>query len=608
MTRTLIALVLAIGCSSGGKGKPVLTPDAAPEEDAAPVVTDTARRDSAPDLAADVASFPRRPSCTAVTTPLKNGDFEMPPEGTTIPGWTMERTGAGTVGWELVSGFAGSSGIGFRVPDDRSGSGAVARQTLALDPFTSYTLRARIAADAIRPRGDGVLLFLVTARNGDRTWSIGPRKQDRTDLDYGTYSMEFATGAQGQVDIELRTSAAGHYLVDEIILGCNERAQRFEGKSLVLTLYDDQVTAGTPPNIDAVVANLDRVVGAYADLTGVTPSAARISSFPLRFAVITEARGDPALWNTGVTPAQWAAAGFVPSSLSAALARNFDRPAWIFDDDFAELAFYYALETLDLRVGTNDTTDRGTGYRMRLEQRYKDNFQPGRCADGGGLVFKDLLIRDQIGWEPFKATFRALAALPAASVPASRWERLKRFHDKLAELSGKDIWAMFTPQDRAALEAHYNVPALETPRRVGELPLATLAASLATAEWESAMVGRDRPTRNRLGNDCPMITAAGPQATGLFAYPFSQYVFRLNKTWKRLTAGYTLQAGQMGSVVFIVRGDGRELHRSLVVKDSMARPLDVDVTGVDRLELLVTDGGDGNAADYGLWLDPRVTR
>jgi hypothetical protein len=591
--RLWLAVVLA-GCGSSPAA-----PDAGPA-DALPA---DAPPDAAPDLAPDAP--PRQPACVTVAAPVRNGDFEMPPDvALTIPGWTVERTGLATATWEPVSGYAGSGALSFTVPE---GGGVVARQRLALEPYTSYSLRARISADGIRPRGDGVLLFLMTVRNGDRTWSIGPRKGDRTDLDYGLYTMDFITAAQGQVDLELRTAAGGHYLIDDIVLDCNDRAQRFETPSLVVTLYDDQVQTAMPIAVAPVLANVDRAVHAYADLTGVA-IVGRLSSFPLRYAVVTEPRGDPSLWNAGVSAAQWASAGFVPAMMTTSLARNFDRPAWIFDDDFAELPFSYALETLALRVGTNDVTDLGRAYRTRLEQRYRDSFQPGRCADAAGLVYKDLLISDQIGWEPFKATFRALAALPAAAIPASRWERLKLFHDKLAELSGKDVWAMFTPQDRAALEAHYNVPPVELPRRLADLPAATLTASLATAEWESATVGRDRPTRNRLGNDCPMITAAGPAPVGLFAHAFSQYVFRLDRSWKRFTASYALQAQQMGSVVFLVRGDGRELHRSPLIKDSTPRPLDVDVSTVDRLELLVTDNADGNPADVGLWLSPQVTR
>ena len=191
----------------------------------------------------------------------------------------------------------------------------------------------------------------MTVRTGDRTWTIGPRKGDYTDFDYFGSAMDFTTGAQGMAVLELRTAAAGHYLIDEIALSCNDRAQRFETESLVVTLYDDQVQTATPAAVAPVLAQRGRAIHAYADLTGV-PIVGRLSSFPLRYAVATETRGDPSLWNAGISAAQWALPGFVPAMMTTSLARNFDRPAWIFDDDFAELPFAYALETLGLRVGT----------------------------------------------------------------------------------------------------------------------------------------------------------------------------------------------------------------------------------------------------------------
>jgi hypothetical protein len=569
------------------------------------VVRDLAAEDgAAPDAGVDVVVYPRRPACTSEPK-LENGDFEKPGTMAMIPGWQVQTTGGATVTWEPVSGYAGTGGAALRVSD--TGGEAVLRQSLVLEPYTAYTVRARFAGDGFRPRGDGPLLLALTVRGAERTWSTGPRKQDRTDFDYQSQGMDFATGAQGQVDIELRTAASGHFLVDEVTVACNGRAQRFDGQRVRLTVYDDQVATATPPALDAVVASLDKVVDAVAGLTGDDAPATR-AAFAFRTAALSDTRGEPALW-TGVPTAMfWAAPRYVPGGLVAALARNFDRPAWTFDDDFAELAVYYALETLDLRIGTMDDTDSGRNYRVRLQQRYQAARKPGSCADASVLVYKDVLLRDLIGWEPFKAAFRALRAQPPTPLPSTRWGRIRLFHDKLAQLAGVDVWAMFGAEDAAALADHYDVAPPPAPRRLADLPVAMTSAALADSEWESATVGRDRPSRNRLPSDCPMVTSAGRQPAGLYGYAFSQYVFRLGKAWTKLTTGYALQAEQMGSVLFIVRGDGKELFRSMLVKDATPLSAEVAVAGVDRLELIVTDGGDGNVFDAGLWLDPRLSR
>lgn len=71
--------------------------------------------------------------------------------------------------------------------------------------------------------------------------------------------------------------------------------------------------------------------------------------------------------------------------------------------------------------------------------------------------------------------------------------------------------------------------------------------------------------------------------------------------------GLDEEVGDQGSVVFEVYGDGTLLATSgLVFATDEAFPLMADVDGVDRLELVVTRGGDGNAFDHADWGDARL--
>jgi len=60
-----------------------------------------------------------------------------------------------------------------------------------------------------------------------------------------------------------------------------------------------------------------------------------------------------------------------------------------------------------------------------------------------------------------------------------------------------------------------------------------------------------------------------------------------------------------GSVVYVVKGDGIELFRSSVIQ-ALVPPArySVNVKGVRRLELLITDAGDGIAYDEAYWIEP----
>jgi len=96
--------------------------------------------------------------------------------------------------------------------------------------------------------------------------------------------------------------------------------------------------------------------------------------------------------------------------------------------------------------------------------------------------------------------------------------------------------------------------------------------------------------------------------SGFYAHAPSSYVFNLGNHWKTFKSSYGLQDGHEGSVVFVVRGDDKELFRSTLISDRRLRQLEVDVTGVQRLELIVEDGGNGIGHDWGVWIEPVLER
>jgi len=69
-----------------------------------------------------------------------------------------------------------------------------------------------------------------------------------------------------------------------------------------------------------------------------------------------------------------------------------------------------------------------------------------------------------------------------------------------------------------------------------------------------------------------------------------------------------VQDGHAGSVVFVVKGDGKELFRSDLIKDNQVQNLDIDITGISKLELLTENGNDGANGDWGVWLEPTLQR
>ncbi len=104
-------------------------------------------------------------------------------------------------------------------------------------------------------------------------------------------------------------------------------------------------------------------------------------------------------------------------------------------------------------------------------------------------------------------------------------------------------------------------------------------------------------------------------ARGLGTHANSQLVFRLGAPQKTFSADVgvdnnydTQRSDAKASVEFVVKGDGRELAKTPVCHVGEApRHLQVSVADIRKLELVVTDAGDGIPFDQADWGDPQLT-
>lgn len=111
------------------------------------------------------------------------------------------------------------------------------------------------------------------------------------------------------------------------------------------------------------------------------------------------------------------------------------------------------------------------------------------------------------------------------------------------------------------------------------------------------------------GDGGPLTLRGTVHDKGLGVHAASEVVVDLDGAYRRFTAavGVDDEVAGKGSVVFEVLGDGRTLATTPVLTSAdAARALDVDVSGVRRLTLRVTDGGDGVDSDHADWGDARL--
>lgn len=145
------------------------------------------------------------------------------------------------------------------------------------------------------------------------------------------------------------------------------------------------------------------------------------------------------------------------------------------------------------------------------------------------------------------------------------------------------------------------------------VPANLKSAFLSDLGWTSAEVGYGgKPFRNRAmtedPGDFPLLrTEEQVFEKGIFAHAPSKLTFDLGAKWTTFSALAGLQRGG-NSVVFVVKGDGKELFRSPLLEGDATSDVKVNVRGVKTLELVTEDGGNGNGSDWSVWFTPQLSR
>jgi len=134
------------------------------------------------------------------------------------------------------------------------------------------------------------------------------------------------------------------------------------------------------------------------------------------------------------------------------------------------------------------------------------------------------------------------------------------------------------------------------------IPLSSLDLGQMTSGWSVAKAGHEIAGG-------PLSIHGEKFTDGVGTHATSKLRVKLDGHAKRFTAkaGVDDSAGSRGSVEFIVTGDGKTLWRSGVIKGGEpAKPVDVNLAGVQALVLRVTDGGDGESNDHADWADAKI--
>lgn len=155
----------------------------------------------------------------------------------------------------------------------------------------------------------------------------------------------------------------------------------------------------------------------------------------------------------------------------------------------------------------------------------------------------------------------------------------------------------------------YAAPMLTPPaQRAANADTAVKELSLCELRPEQAKVGWREPAFDYSPEDLLVTLGGKLQRRFIYAHAPANYTWALDGSWQRFQATCALGNGYGGSVVFVVKLDGRERWRSGVIRGAAQKACDIALGGAKTLELVVEDGGDDYHRDHGFWFNPVLRR
>lgn len=412
-------------------------------------------------------------------------------------------------------------------------------------------------------------------------------------------------------------------LASALMLGCVAAADEpttpelttVEGEYIILKVHPDDLKALSDP--EGWVANLDKIYEAYADLVGDVP-------FDGEKITILSVEENPGGWAVAGNPIKWHRPWIVKSfeqinkgdwlfGIMHEIGHDFDLDyRWVCDPEFfANFKMDYAIEKAKGKVLFEDKMcDYSDPDGLRLTDFYceheKERGLDEKLVEGGRETdpyhCKYTRIREEIGWEPFKKTFRRFLALPEDKVPLDALSKRSLFIHMLEEFSGVELLPRF-------IEYGFRVLSAE-----------------ADTDLEYAEILRDRKWTAEISQRVQALTPSDDAVVsvqiaepdekvfdkGLGTHAKSEIIYDIGGKYSRFESvvgvtGRGCAEAQSGSITFEVYLDSDLAYNSPVLRGgNLTKEVSLDVSGVDELKLVVTDAQNWIGADHAGWGDAKL--
>lgn len=384
----------------------------------------------------------------------KSIDFNSPETAWYTAGYYLH---LGVFEWAKKIGQNNTGGISLEAGSGVANDIAVI-QTVLLDPDKFYRLSAWVKTEEVAG-GKGANIGLYN------TWISSDGITGTQE--WQKISVDFVPPASGEVTIACRLGhwaavSTGKAYFDNLIL---EEVEKYveTGQRIRLVIDQEDAAAVRPETISAWIANLDRAYEKYYALMGEYPyneeliTIQSVEAYPGGWAIA----GNPILWHRPYVIPELQnieATGSWSFGIMHELGHDFAlenaNRSWIWSEEmFANFRMYYVVEELNApifqgRLYTGSQIKEF--YKSHAPENYDAGIALGIARGHDGLMYTLIRIKDLIGWEPFKQTYRDLNTSSVA--PATHWERFNLFLDKLNHYSGHDVRATYLPGELETIE------------------------------------------------------------------------------------------------------------------------------------------------------------
>ncbi len=392
----------------------------------------------------------------AVKSIIKDSDFEI---GSTR--WNKDAWKPSGVKFKREKGTGCNQSKCVSIAIDKIPNDAFWKQKVRLTPGAWYNLYGWIKGENIA-RGEkgntgANLCILGTWEHTDNEGSLGT-------FDWKKAVFTFHADSSGVAEVACRlgywySTATGKAWFDDLYLTLDDFAPRYNGKHIYLMLERKDMTAIERSNLARWVGHLDRAYETYRQLVGDVPyDGEKIG--------IVSVRQYPGGWAVAGNPIRWMQK-YVGRTLGRInrkddwsfgilheLGHDFDRAGlkdgekdrWTWEAEFfANFKLYYVVEKLGARVEQSGKLYQGSGLQKFYEFCYNEARERGEF-NFDCQVYRFIEISKEIGWEPFKQTFRAFLKLSPRRVPKTRLGKFNLFLDELSKFSKTDVRPLF-PQE-----------------------------------------------------------------------------------------------------------------------------------------------------------------